>query len=47
MLGSTCWQSESAVDDRAKMFVSSLTLGSLFIEQILNFFYQNDQKRVL
>jgi hypothetical protein len=38
---------QADVADRAEMIMSILTIASLFIDQIWNFFYQNDQRKKL
>jgi len=38
MLGSKYWKSETTLRDRAKIFMSILTLALLFIDQIKKFF---------
>ena len=47
MLDLKYWKSETAVADSVTMFPSILSLASLFIDQILKFFYQNDRWREL
>jgi hypothetical protein len=47
MLESKYWQPQAGVTDKTKMFMSILSLASLFIDQIVNFFYQNEQWKKL
>jgi hypothetical protein len=47
MQWSKYWQFQADVADRAKMITSILTIASLFIDRICNFFYQNDQRKKL
>ncbi len=41
------WRFQADAADRAKMITSILTVASLFIDQIWNFFYQSDQRKKL